>query len=140
MIYIFIIFAKNFDMKYMYNFEKLDVWMTSKQLAVKIYQLIEKFPQEEKFALSDQLRRACISIPSNIAEGSGRISIREKVHFISIAYGSLMEVYCQLQIAEELRYIHDEDIKEICNLINKTSLLMTKYRDYLSNQENKKKA
>jgi hypothetical protein len=51
-----------------------------------------------------------------------------------------MEVYCQLQIAEELRYIHDEDIKEICNLINKTSLLMTKYRDYLSNQENKKKA
>jgi hypothetical protein len=78
LIYIFIIFAKNFDLKYMYNFEKLDVWMTSKQLAVKIYQLIEKFPQEEKFALSNQLRRACISIPSNIAEGSGRISIREK--------------------------------------------------------------
>ena len=50
-------------MKYMYNFEKLDVWMTSKQLAVKIYQLIEKFPHEEKFALSNQLRRACISIP-----------------------------------------------------------------------------
>jgi len=127
-------------MKYMYNFEKLDVWKTSKQLAVYIYQLIEKFPQEEKFALCDQLRRACISIPSNIAEGSGRISVREKVHFISIAYGSLMEVYCQLQIAEELRYIHDEDIKGIYNLINKTSLLMTKYRDYLSNQEDKKKA
>jgi four helix bundle protein len=124
----------------MYNFEKLDVWKTSKQLAVYIYQLIEKFPQEEKFALCDQLRRACISIPSNIAEGSGRISVREKVHFISIAYGSLMEVYCQLQIAEELRYIHDEDIKGIYNLINKTSLLMTKYRDYLSNQEDKKKA
>jgi len=130
-------------MKYMYNFEKLDVWKTSKQLAVYIYQLIEKFPQEEKFALCDQLRRACISIPSNIAEGSGRISVREKVHFISIAYGSLMEVYCQLQIAEELRYIQDENIEEIYNLIDKTSLLMTKYRDYLLNQErnlNKKEA
>lgn len=130
-------------MKHYYSFENLDVWKVSKQLVIQIYQLIEKFPKVEKYALCDQLRRACISIPSNIAEGSGRISVKEKVHFISIAYGSLMEVYCQLQIAVELRYIQDENIEEIYNLINKTSLLMTKYRDFLLNQEkdlNKKEA
>ncbi len=130
-------------MKHYYSFENLDVWKVSKQLVIQIYQLIEKFPKVEKYALCDQLRRACISIPSNIAEGSGRISVKEKVHFISIAYGSLMEVYCQLQIAVELRYIQDENIEEIYNLINKTSLLMTKYREYLLNQEkdlNKKEA
>lgn len=121
-------------MKHYYSFENLDVWKVSKQLVIQIYQLIEKFPKVEKYALCDQLRRACISIPSNIAEGSGRISVKEKVHFISIAYGSLMEVYCQLQIAVELQYIQDENIEEIYNLINKTSLLMTKYREFLMKQ------
>lgn len=125
---------KFIQIKHYYSFENLDVWKVSKQLVIQIYQLIEKFPKVEKYALCDQLRRACISIPSNIAEGSGRISVKEKVHFISIAYGSLMEVYCQLQIAVELQYIQDENIEEIYNLINKTSLLMTKYREFLMKQ------
>jgi four helix bundle protein len=103
---------------------------------IQIYQLIEKFPKVEKYALCDQLRRACVSVPSNIAEGSGRVSIKEKIHFISIAYGSLMEVYCQLQLAEELQYIHNNNLQEIYDLIYKDSLLMTKYREYLIKQIN----
>ena len=99
-------------MKHYYSFENLD------------YQLIEKFPKVEKYALCDQLRRACVSVPSNIAEGSGRVSIKEKIHFISIAYGSLMEVYCQLQLAEELQYIHNNNLQEIYDLIYKDSLLI----------------
>lgn len=121
-------------MKHYYSFENLDVWKVSKQLVIQIYQLIEKFPKVEKYALCDQLRRACVSVPSNIAEGSGRVSIKEKIHFISIAYGSLMEVYCQLQLAEELQYIHNNNLQEIYDLIYKDSLLMTKYREYLMKQ------
>jgi four helix bundle protein len=123
-------------MKHYYSFENLDVWKVSKQLVIQIYQLIEKFPKVEKYALCDQLRRACVSVPSNIAEGSGRVSIKEKIHFISIAYGSLMEVYCQLQLAEELQYIHNNNLQEIYDLIYKDSLLMTKYREYLIKQIN----
>ena len=104
-------------MKYCYSFENLDVWKVSKQLVIQIYQLLEKFPKVEKYALCDQLRRACVSVPSNIAEGSGRVSIQEKAHFISIAYGSLMEVYCQLQLAEELQYIQKDNLQEIYDLI-----------------------
>lgn len=123
-------------MKHYYSFENLDVWKVSKQLVIQIYQLIEKFPKVEKYALCDQLRRACVSVPSNIAERSGRVSIKEKIHFISIAYGSLMEVYCQLQLAEELQYIHNNNLQEIYDLIYKDSLLMTKYREYLIKQIN----
>ena len=121
-------------MKHCYSFENLDVWKISKQLVIQIYQLLEKFPKVEKYALCDQLRRACVSVPSNIAEGSGRVSIKEKAHFISIAYGSLMEVYCQLQLAEELQYIQKDNLQEIYDLIYKNSLLMTKYREYLMKQ------
>lgn len=121
-------------MKHYYSFENLDVWKVSKQLVIQIYQLIEKFPKVENYALCDQLRRACVSVPSNIAEGSGRVSIKEKIHFISIAYGSLMEVYCQLQLAEELQYIHNNSLQEIYDLIYKDSLLMTRYREYLMKQ------
>lgn len=121
-------------MKHYYSFENLDVWKVSKQLVIQIYHLIEKFPKVENYALCDQLRRACVSVPSNIAEGSGRVSIKEKIHFISIAYGSLMEVYCQLQIAEELQYIQNNSLQEIYDLIYKDSLLMTRYREYLMKQ------
>ena len=67
-----------------------------------VYELIKKFPYEERSALSNQLRRSAISVPSNIAEGSGKISYPDKIKFISIAYGSLMETLCQLEISYRL--------------------------------------
>ena len=70
--------------------------------------LFLNFPKEEKFALCDQIRRAAISITSNLAEGSGRDSYKEKIHFINIAYGSLMEVYSQLQLSVDLGYLDKE--------------------------------
>ncbi len=95
-------------MDYFY-YKKLEVYQYSKELVTAVYQLLSLFPQEEKFALCDQLRRAVISIPSNIAEGFGRVSSKEKVHFIEIAYGSLMEVSCQLDIAKDLKYLRESD-------------------------------
>ena len=74
--------------------------------------MLKQFPQEEQYALCDQLRRAVISIPSNIAEGMGRTSTKEQIRFIEIAFGSLCEVMCQLELACELRFIDNEQLSE----------------------------
>ena len=84
-----------------YSFEKLKVWQEAKKLVVDVYHLLDNFPKFEKYALCDQIRRAIVSVPSNIAEGSGRRSLKEQIHFLEIAYGSLMETYNQLLIAIE---------------------------------------
>ena len=92
-----------------FSFFDLRVYKETKELVKSVYRLLDKFPKYETYALGDQLRRAVISVPSNIAEGSGRFSIKEKKHFIEIAYGSLTESLCQLDIAHDLEYITDED-------------------------------
>jgi four helix bundle protein len=96
-----------------YSFEKLVVWQESKKLVVEVYHLLENFPKIEKYALCDQIRRAIVSVPSNIAEGSGRKSLKEQIHFLEIAYGSLMEAYNQLLIAVDLTYITKESVEFI---------------------------
>lgn len=97
----------------MQNFKKLNVYIKSKELVVQVYALLQNFPTEEKYGLCDQLRRAVISVPSNIAEGLGRSSEKDKGHFMQIAYGSLMEVLAQLDIAHDLRYITDDEFTKI---------------------------
>jgi len=95
-----------------FKFFDLRVYKEAKLLVREVYSLLDKFPKVETFALSDQLRRAVVSVPSNIAEGSGRYSIREKIHFIEIAYGSLTETLCQLDIAHDLSYISEKEFTE----------------------------
>ena len=95
---------------------------------MEVYRLLEQFPQSERFALIDQIRRAAISVPSNIAEGSGRMSYKEKIHFLEIAYGSLMEVYCQLQIAVDLGYITQEQFDGLRRLSFNVSKLLSGLR------------
>ena len=85
-----------------YSFEKLNVWQEAKKLVVDVYYLLDSFPKFEKYALCDQIRRAIVSVPSNIAEGSGRKSLKEQIRFLEISYGSLMETYNQLLIASTL--------------------------------------
>ena len=116
------------------KYKKLQVYNKAIELVVHVYALIKKFPREEQFALGDQLRRALISIPSNIAEGMGRVSTRDRAHFVEIAYGSLMEVNCQLEIAMKLGYISIEELsaenkecEEIARMLSglRVSLLST---------------
>lgn len=118
-----------------YHFERLETYKQSRQLVKEIYELTKKFPPEERYSLSDQLRRAAISIPSNIAEGMGRLSPKETAHFIEISYGSLMEAYCQLQIAEDLMYITEQDLERIKPLIFSTSRLLNGLHKSKSHQE-----
>lgn len=94
-------------------YKKLDAYQYAKEFTLFIYTLIRKFPSYETYGISDQLRRASVSIPSNIAEGMGRMSIKERVHFLEIAYSSLTEVTCQMDIAESLGYITADDLQQV---------------------------
>ena len=105
-----------------FSFFDLRVYKEAKLLVTEVYVLLDKFPKCETYALGDQLRRAVVSVPSNIAEGSGRASNKEKIHFLEIAYGSLTETLCQLDIAHDLNYISDEEFtneKERISVIGK---------------------
>lgn len=113
---------------YQFQFEKLNAWQEARKLVLNVYQLLEKFPKTENYALCDQLRRAVVSVPSNIAEGMGRLAIKEQIHFLEIAYASLMEVYCQLQIAVDLGYITPEDLQIVKRKIFTTSKLISGLR------------
>lgn len=90
------------------SYKKLDVYVKARQLVVSIYALLKHYPIDERFALIDQMRRAVISVPSNIAEGLSRTAIKEQARFLDIAYGSLMEVDCRLDISLDLGYISTE--------------------------------
>ena len=118
-----------------FTFFDLRVYQEAKELVKSVYTLLDKFPKYETYALGDQLRRAVTSVPSNIAEGSGRFSVKEKIHFIEIAYGSLTETLCQLDIANDLNYITDEEFaneKERINVIGKQlSGLRTSFQNQL---------
>ena len=116
------------DEELYFPFEKLDVFRHARALVRSTYTLIEKFPYSERNGLSDQLRRAIVSVPSNIAEGLGRISDKEKIHFIEISYGSLMESLCQIQLARDLEYITEEDLLEKRKQIKATSKLLSGLR------------
>ena len=96
-----------------FSYRKLNVYQLSKNLVTDVYKLVEKFPKAETYALSDQMRRAVISIPSNISEGTSKASPKEQFHFIEIAYGSLMEIMCQAEIAFDQHYITQDDLSLI---------------------------
>ena len=115
-------------MKYIRSYKKLDVYTIGKELVLRVYELLKKFPKEEQYALCDQLRRAVISIPSNVAEGLGRLSEKEQVRFIEIAYGSLLEVETQLDLAYDLRYITEADLGGVMVLIDREARLLSGLR------------
>lgn len=108
-----------------FGYRKLIAYQKAKEVVKRTYKLIKKFPAEERYAMCDQLRRASISITSNIAEGVNRFSIKEKSHFIEMAYGSLMEVSSQFEIAEELDYISTGDRLNMDQLIEEDARLLS---------------
>ena len=109
-------------------YRKLVVYQKSKELVKRTYKLVERFPSKENFALCSQLRRASVSVTSNIAEGISRFNIKEKKHFIEIAYGSLMEVSSQLELAEAYLYITNEELRlfdeQILSLVRQLASLI----------------
>lgn len=121
------------EKEYIFSFERLEVWQESKSLIKDVYQLLKKFPSKENYALTDQVRRSIVSVASNIAESSGRMSPKEKVHFFEIAFGSLMECFCQLLIAYELGYITNEEITLVRKKFGKISKMLSGLRTHFLN-------
>ena len=109
------------------NFTDLFIWQRGHKLVIDIYKITEKFPNEEKYGLSDQIKRASVSITSNIAEGFGRDKMNDKAHFYTIALGSIYEIQNQLLIARDLRYITLEQSDVLfneCTEISKMCLVL----------------
>lgn len=126
-----------------YSFQKLKVWQEAKKLVVEVYNLLDSFPKFEKYALCDQIRRAVVSVPSNIAEGSGRKSLKEQIHFLEISYSSLMETFNQLLIAIDLSYITEASVETIKPTIDGVAKMINglskSYEEKLESQSAKSK-
>lgn len=121
-----------------YSFENMKAWQEARRLVVEVYRLLDDFPKLEQYALCDQIRRAIVSVPSNLAEGSGRISIKEQLHFYEISYGSLMEAYNQLIIAVDLHYIDKSSLEGIQKKIDEVARLLNGRRSSLLKRINSK--
>ena len=118
-------------MEKIFAFEDLDVYQTARLYVKQIYLISDLFPTKEDFALTSQVRRAAVSVTSNIAEGTSRFSPKDKSHFIEIAYGSLMESYSQIQVAVDLGYVDERKMEHIAPIIvelrNRLSALRKSY-------------
>lgn len=108
---------------YTFSFEKLEVWKEAKEYVSEIYKITASFPHIEQFGLTAQIRRAAVSVCSNIAEGDGRFSVKDQLRFFSLAWSSLMEVFNQLIIAHDLGYISRDELE---NFRSRTSSLANK--------------
>ncbi|WP_373083428.1 four helix bundle protein [Zhongshania sp.] len=114
------------------KYQKLLVWQEAMDLVVGVYRITERLPASERFGLCQQLRRAAVSIPSNIAEGAGRHSDKDFIRFLNIANGSLLEVETQLLIALQLKYI--EEINELQNSIDKIFAMLSSLKRKLKTE------
>ena len=117
------------------TFRELDAYKEGKKLIKEVYRLLKKFPKEEQYAMCDQLRRAAISITSNIAEGSGRNSFKEKVHFLEFSYGSLMEVLSQMDVACDLEYITVEEFNNFEVMVENVGRPLSGLKNYFARQD-----
>ena len=106
---------------HLYAFERLDVWQVSRAFVKEVYRLLTQFPVFEMYNLTNQIRRAAVSVSLNIAEGTSRNSLKEQSRFSEVAYGSLLEVYCSLLIAKDLDYIDEDDLSGISVRIQELS-------------------
>jgi len=118
----------------MHNFKELEIWKRSRILVKDIYLLISNFPRDEKFGLISQMKRAVVSIPSNIAEGSGRSSDKEFVRFLDIAIGSAFELETQLYLALDLSFISNKELNNILFKITEIEKMIHGFKKKLMTQ------
>lgn len=109
---------------YIFSFEKLNVWKESIALIKEIYKITSEFPENEKFGLVSQLRRGSISISSNLAEGTSRNTTKDRSHFTTVSFSSLMEVLNQLIISKELEFLSEEKYIEVRKQIEKVANML----------------
>ena len=115
----------------MHRFKDLEIWKRSRIFCSKIYAETANFPENEKFGITNQLRRASVSIPSNIAEGSSRASNKELSRFLEIAIGSAYEIETQLLISNDLKFLEFETLESLLNELEEIIKIISKFRSTL---------
>ena len=115
----------------MHQFKELEIWKRGRLFCSEIYKITSNFPESEKFGLTNQLRRACVSIPSNIAEGSSRSSNKDVLRFLEIAIGSAYEIETQLLIAFDLNFINTDEIEKVATELNEIIKMISRFRTTL---------
>lgn len=108
-----------------FGYRKLVAYVKACEVRRNVYRLVKRFPKEEQFALSSQLRRASVSITSNIAEGMTRYSNKDKIHFLEISFGSLMEVMSQLEVALDEGYIDGNEFASMETIVAETARVIS---------------
>jgi len=121
---------------YQFSFEKLDVWNEARKLTRELYDKTKMFPDSERFGLVNQIRRAAVSVCSNIAEGSSHRYLKEQIMFYQIAYSSLMEVMNQAIISADLDYMEEDSLKDLRGRILKISGMLNGLRNSQQQKEN----
>jgi four helix bundle protein len=114
----------------MNSYIELDVWFESRKLVKMIYEACSTFPSEEKFGLTSQIKRCGISVPSNIAEGCGRQTSKDTIHFLHIAKGSLFELETQVYLANDLNFLNEEMLNTILTQITSCKKLLNGFINY----------
>lgn len=116
----------------MFAFQNLKIYALSKELVKFTYTQTKTFPKSEQFGLVSQMNRAAISIPSNIAEGSGRNGKKEKIQFLAISYASLMELVCQFEISRDLGFVNEFDYEKFLLDSKDLAVRMNNYKKHLN--------
>jgi four helix bundle protein len=116
----------------MQDYRKLRIWTISMELTQKIYELTKKFPTEEKYGLTSQIRRSSLSVPSNIAEGAGRNGRKEFNNFLGIAMGSLFELDTQVELSFNFKYIPFDSYNETLNKIDQLKKMIYHFQKKLT--------
>ena len=115
----------------MHKFKELEIWKKSRLFCSEIYKITSNFPESEKFGLTNQLRRASVSIPSNIAEGSSRSSNKDFARFLQITLGSAFEIETQLLIAYDLKFINNEELEKLSQNLESIIKMTSKFKSTL---------
>lgn len=116
------------------SYYNLDVWKKARLLVSAVYELLKSFPDYEKYALTNQIRRSAISVPSNIAEGIGRQYDKEKIQFLFMARGSLYELETQLFLSLDQGYIEHDQLDVVLEKITDSKKLIHGYINYIKNR------
>lgn len=124
-----------------FGYRKLVAYQKACEVRRHVYRLVKVFPKEEQFALCSQMRRASVSITSNIAEGMTRYSNKDKAHFLEISFGSLLEVMSQLEVAFDERYIDEIEFQNMESLIQETCRVLSGLQNsFLPKEEDQKES
>ena len=111
--------------------ERLVAWKEGYNLCLEIYKVTKEFPSDERFGLTSQMRRSAYGIPTNIAEGNTKKSMKERAHFFEIAHASLEELHCECRLAKDLEYIDEKILDSLDTKINRVSFLLHRLRSSL---------